>query len=256
MRQIVFISALLLSIAAPSLAQEQLIVGNSYSGNVKLSSPNNAMYLTLLEGQWTLASLEKTRNNPILSGDYVPIIKGRFVRTDEKNRIIGIISFESGNGSEAGWTTPAFCSRKDTFFLQTEIQNRGAREKKCWGIYPGSLGTPAATASQYIKDFYQYAALNKLIKPLSIIAVQFYRSNSSKYLHAYYYFNPEIEGFPRSGMSTWQKDVVIADAKRVQYLNAKKAWGEQWLSTFETAFAGRVKQQCMSPVSRKNTAAS
>ena len=241
MRLAIVIAAILLSVATPSLAQEQLTVGNTYSGNIKLSSPNNGVYLTLPEGQWVLASLENARNNPINTGDYVPAINGRFVRTDEKKRITGIVSFESGNGAKAGWTTPSICSRKDAFFLQAEVQNRSAREKKCWGIYPGSLGTPAATASQYVKDFYQYAALNKLIKPLSIIAVQFYRSNSSKYLHAYYFFNPEVEGFPRSAMSTWQKDIVIADDKRVQYLNSKKAWGEQWLPTFEAAFNGRPK---------------
>lgn len=241
MRQAIIIAAIFLSIATPSLAQEQLIVGNSYSGNIKLSSPNNGVYLTLPEGQWVLASLQHSRNNPINTGDYVPAIFGRFVRTDEKKRITGIVGFESGNGSRAGWATPAFCSRKDTFFIQTEIQNRGAREKKCWGVYPSSMGYPAATASQYIRDFHQYAAINKLLKPRSMIVAHFYRSDSNKYLHASYYFNPEIDGFPKSAISTWQKDVVIADAKRVQYLNSKKAWSEQWLPTFEAAFNGRVK---------------
>jgi len=241
MRQVIIIAAILLSVATPSLAQEQLIVGNSYAGNIKLSSPDNGVYLTLPEGNWILAALDNVRSSPINTGNSLPVINGRFVRTDEKKRITGLVSFESGNGASTGWTTPAFCSRKDTFFLQAEIQNRGAREKKCWGVYPSAIGQPAANSAQYIRDFHQYAAINKLLKPRTMITVQFYRSSSSKYLHAYYYFNPEIDGFPRSAMSTWQKDVVIADAKRVQYLNSKKAWGEQWLPTFEAAFAGRVK---------------
>lgn len=241
MRQVLLIATILAFLAAPSLAQEQLIVGNTYSGNIKLSSPDNGLYLALPEGQWVLASLEYSRNNPINTGDYVPVINGRFVRTDDKKRITEIVGFESGNGSKAGWATPSFCTRKDTYFIKTEIQNRGPREKKCWGVYPSSIGQPSASASQYIRDFHQYAAINKLVKPLSMITVQFYRSSQSKYLHALYMYNPEIDGLPRAAASTWQKDVVIADAKRVGYLDSKKAWGEQWLPTFEAAFAGRFK---------------
>lgn len=241
MRQIFFALAFLLSAAVPSLAQEQLKVGNTYSGNIKLSSPNNGVYLTLPEGPWTLASLEHTRNNPINSGDYVPIIRGRFVRTDTKKLITGVVSFDSGNGSNSGWVTPSFCSRKDAFFISTDIQNRGRREKTCWGVYPTSMGYPAANAAQYVRDFHQYAASNKLVKPLSMVVVHFSRSSREKYLYTSYMFNPEVEGFPRSAMSTWQKDVVIADDKRVQYLDAKKAWGEQWQPTFEAAFSGRPK---------------
>lgn len=241
MRQAIVFAAFFLSIATPSLAQEQLIVGNSYSGNIKLSSPNNGVYLTLPEGNWILAALENVRSSPINTGNSHPVIFGRFVRTDEKKLITGIVGFESGNGANSGWTTPNFCSRKDTFFIQTEIQNRGAREKKSWGVYPSSMGYPAANASQYIRDFHQYATINKLQKPRSMITVQFYRSSSSKYLHAFYFFNPEADGFPKSASTTWQKDIVIADAKRVQYLNSKKAWGEQWLPTFEAAFYGRPK---------------
>ena len=53
MRQILLIAAFLLCIAAPTLAQEQLIVGNSYSGSVKLSSPNGGLYLALPDGTWS-----------------------------------------------------------------------------------------------------------------------------------------------------------------------------------------------------------
>ena len=74
-----------------------------------------------------------------------------------------------------------------------------------------------------------------------MVVVQFFRSSREKYLHSIHYFNPELDGFPRSAASTWQKDVVIADAKRVQYLNGRKAWGEQWFPTFEAAYRGRPK---------------
>lgn len=225
----------------PSHAQDQLKVGNTYTGHVKLSAPNNGVYLPLPEGTWVLAALQNTQNNPINTSDYVPLIYGRFVRTDEKQRIIGIVSFESGNGSKSGWVTPAFCYRKDTFFIETEIQTRWQREKKCWGVYPNAISYPTAKAPQYVRDFHQYAAINKLEKPLSMITVHFYRSSLDKYLLARYMFNPEVEGFPRSTVSTRQKDVVIADAKRVQYLNAKKAWGEQWLPIFEAAYNDRRK---------------
>jgi hypothetical protein len=241
MRQVFFVVAFLLSAAVPSLAQEQLKVGNTYSGNIKLSSPDNGVYLTLPEGQWVLASLEHTRNNPINTGDYVPIIQGRFVRTDAKNRITGVVSFESGNGSKGGWTTPTLCSRKDAFFVHAEVQNRGRREKTCWGVYPSAIGQPTANSSQYVRDFHQYAAAHKLLKPQSTITVHFYRSSLNKFLHALYFFNPEADGLPRSAMSTWQKDIVIADAKKVGYLNSKKAWGEQWLPAVEAAFNGRPR---------------
>ena len=249
MLYVIIIAAMLLSTAVPSLAQEQLIVGNSYSGSIKLSSPNNGVYLALPEGQWVLAALENTRNNPINSGGYVPIVKGRFLQIDDRKHIIGIVGFESGNGSESGWVTPSFCSRKDTFFIQTEIQNRSAREKKCWGVYPDGMGFPAATASQYVRDFHQYLSTNGIQRPQSMVVVQFYRSSRDKYLIALHNFNPEVDGFPRSAMSTWQKDIVIADTKRVQYLNGRKSWGEQWLPTFEAAFNGRpISQPKATPV--------
>ena len=50
MRRVLLIAAILVAAAAPSLAQEQLKVGNTYSGNIKLSAPDNGVYLALPEG--------------------------------------------------------------------------------------------------------------------------------------------------------------------------------------------------------------
>ena len=82
MRQAIVFAAFLLSIATPSLAQEQLIVGNSYSGNVKLSAPNDGVSLSLPEGSWLLVSLEHSRSNGINGLGTAPVIKGRLLRTD------------------------------------------------------------------------------------------------------------------------------------------------------------------------------
>jgi hypothetical protein len=227
---------LLLMFVSPSVAQEALTVGNSYSGHVKLSSSNSGLYLALPPGAWVLTSLEEARgiaqNSPMLSGALVSI--------NDQNRITGVVSFTAGNDSVGGWAKVDYCSRKDTFFLSAQAQRHG-REMRCWGVQPTALSVPSANAAKYVRDSYQWVAKNGLEVPPTMIAVDIYRSNGAKYLHATYFRNPEIEGFPRSTTNPWQKDVVVGDPKRLSYMQAAKEWGEQWQPTFDAALAGRPK---------------
>ena len=225
MRHVLLIAAILLSIAAPSFAQEQLVVGNSYSGSVKLSSSNSGLYLALPEGNWTLASFEKTLSSGLYDS-VVPMMYGRLVSIDDQKRVVGVVSFgignDSGRGGGGGWARPAYCFNKSLFFLHAEVQRRGDRETKCWGITTTGMASPTATASNYVKEFYQYVSLNGLKLPQTAIILSIYRSSGPKFLQAIYYRNPELDGFPRSGTAVWQKDVVVGDPKRLAYLVFRK----------------------------------
>ena len=240
MRQIFLIAAFLLSVAAPSLAQEQLVVGNSYSGNIKLSSSNGGIYLPLLEGTWVLTSLEKLGSKLNEAGS-VPMLGGSLVAIDDQKRVTGIMVFYSGNDSAGGWQPQPLCYRKDLFFVHTEVQRRGNRETRCWAVSAASMAAPTATAPNSIRDYYQYVHKNDFKLPQTTINVTIIRSSSAKFLQATYYRNPELDGFPRAATTAWQKDVVVGDAKRLKYLEDVKAWGEQWQPTFDAAFAGRPK---------------
>lgn len=240
MRQAIIIAAILLSIATPSLGQEQLIVGNSYSGNIKLSSSNSGIYLTLPEGTWILTSLEKTFSNP----NPAPLINGRLVSIDSQKRVVGAVSFSAGNDANGGWVVPSYCNRKDIFFLAAP-DKRGGREIRCWGVNHIGM-TLGSNAGKYVTDFYQWVAKNTVGMPKTMIAVDFYRASGAKYMHAEYFRNPELDGFPPPQVSAWResewhKDRVVGDPKRLSYLESVKIWGEQWQPTFEAAFAGRPK---------------
>jgi hypothetical protein len=236
MRQVLFVAAILLSTAVPSFAQEQLKIGNTYSGNIKLSSPNNGIYLALPEGTWTLVSTEERHGTNFAS----PLLDGIMISTDKKKRVLGVVSFTAGNDSIGGWQKASYCSRKDLFFLHAEVIRHG-RGMDCWGVRAIGTATPSAKAASYVHEFYQWAAKNGIKAPQTMIVVDIYRSSGAKYLHAMYFRNPEIAGFPRAGTAVWQKDVVVGDQKRLKYLEGAKAWGEQWQPTFEAAFAGRPK---------------
>lgn len=235
MRQVVLVAFLLMALTAPSLAQEQLKVGNSYSGNIKLSSSNSGIYLPLPEGNWVLTSLEERRDR--IQG--YPLLDGRLVSIDDKKRLLGVVSFTAGNDANGGWQGEPYCSRNDLFFLHAEVQRRG-RGMHCWGVRPVAM-VPSATAAKFVRDSYQWVANNGSKLPQTMIAVDIYRSSGAKYLYAGYFRNPEVGGFPRSPTSAWQKDIVVGDQKRLKYLEDAKAWGEQWQPTFEAALAGRVK---------------
>ena len=250
MLYVIIIAAMLLSTAVPSLAQERLIVGNSYSGNVKLSSPNNGIYLALPEGTWILTSLEETRTNPGNS----PFINGRLVSMDDQKRVLGAASFSAGNmtNSNSRWNVPSFCDRKDIFFLAAPDKMSG-RKIRCWGVNHIGM-TPGSKDGKYVTDFYQWVAKNTVGMPKTMIAVDFYRASEAKYLHTRYFRNPELDGFPHPHVSAWResewhKDSVVGDQKRLSYLEGVKAWGEQWLPTFEAAFNGRpISQPKATPV--------
>ena len=149
MRQLFIIAAILLSIATPGLAQEQLIVGNSYSGNIKLYSQNGGIYLALPEGDWILASYEEGLSKAQV-GSVVPMKHGRLVSTDDQKRVVGVVSFSVGNASGPsgeGWNAPEYCSRKYLFFLDAKVQRRGQHEASCFGVNGTALVAPSATAA-------------------------------------------------------------------------------------------------------------
>ena len=239
MRQVFFALAFVVSAAVPSLAQEQLKVGNTYSGNIKLSSSNSGIYLALPEGSWILTSLEETRDRNVNA----PMISGRLVSLLNK-KVKGAVSFTAGNDSSGGWLVPTYCDRKDIYFLSAPDKRRG-REIRCWGINHIGM-TPGSTASKPVTDFYQWVAKNTDGMPKTMIAVETYRASGAKYLYAAYYRNPEIDGFPPPAESAcraseWHKDRVVGDPKRLAYLEKVKTWGDQWQPTFEAAFNGRPK---------------
>lgn len=251
MRQLVIIATILLSVTTPSLAQEQLKVGDSYSGNIKLSSPNGGIYLALPEGTWVLTSLEAYRDQNVNA----PMLRGRLVSLNEK-QVTGAVSFTAGNDSTGGWLVPNYCSRKDIFFVTAPDKRRG-KEIRCWGVNHIGM-TPGSNASKSATDFYQWIAKNTVGMPKTMIAVEYYRASGAKYIYAEYFRNPEMDGFPPPEVSTWResewhKDRVVGDQKRLQYLEGVKAWGEKWLPIVEAAFNGRpINQRESSPVAPPN----
>lgn len=228
----IIIIAILLLPATPGGAQEQLIVGNSYSGNIKLSSSNSGIYLPLPEGTWILAALTRTTDKYY----GVPMIYGRFASLDEK-RVKAVVSFASGNDNNAGWLVPPYCDRKDTFFLYAPDKRKG-REIRCWGVNNSTMSL-AETSPAYITSFFEWIAQNGLTTPKTMITVDLIRASGPKFLHATYFQNPEVDGFPPLAATAWQKDKVAGAPKRLRYLEDVKKWGEQWLPRFESAFAGQ-----------------
>lgn len=236
MRQVVLVATILAFLAAPSLAQEQLKVGNSYSGTIKLSSSNSGIYLALPEGTWVLVSTRERRGTNLNS----PLLDGLLISTDQNKRVLGVVSFTAGNDSSGGWEKNDYCYRKDLFYLHSEVLRRG-RGMHCWGVRATATATPSANAADYVREFYQWTAKNGIQPPPTMIVVDIYRSSGAKLLFGAYYRNPEVDGFPRTGTAVWQKDVVTGDQKRLKYLEGVKEWGEQWQPTFEAGLAGRPK---------------
>ena len=152
MRQILLIAAMFLSTATPSFAQELLKVGNSYSGNVNLSSSTNRIYLALPEGTWVLTSFEQTRDK----NQGYPLTYGRLVSTDSQKRVVGTVAFTVGNDASGGWEVPNFCNRKDIIFHETPDKQRRGREIRCWGVHSTGMAQPSATAANYVREYYQW----------------------------------------------------------------------------------------------------
>ena len=172
--------------------------------------------------------------------------------TDDQKRVVGVVSFSVGNASGPsgeGWNAPEYCSRKYLFFLDAKVQRRGQHEASCFGVNGTALVAPSATAANYVREFYQYVAKNGLKLPGTAIIITIIRTSGAKFLNVDYARNPEIDGFPLSAASVWQKDNVVGDVKRLKYLEDAKAWGKQWLPTFEAAFNGRpISQPKATPV--------
>lgn len=236
MRQFFLIIAIFLFSVVPSFAQEQLKIGNTYSGHIKLSDSNSGIYLALPKGTWTLVSTRERQGTYFAS----PLLDGLMISTDEKNRVLGVVSFTAGNDSIDGWQKAAYCDRQDLFFLHAKVIRHG-RGMDCWGVRAIGTAAPSAHAATYVREFYQWASKKGIKSPRTMIIVDVYRSSGAKYLHAGYFRNPEIDGFPSAGTAVWQKDIVVGDKKRLHYLENVKAWAEQWQSTFEAAFAGQPK---------------
>jgi hypothetical protein len=205
---------------AGSLADE-IKVESIHSGVIRLGRVN----LPLPDGEWVVTAVDEYKNkqNSLLA----QVEMASFVNGKTLSGYIVVNVNEDISGS--GWDVHKFCSRTDVYYLMRgpDVPN----DQTCWGVNHYVFEKTSTYKPAQGSNIQAYVARRGQVMPGTLINTLFRFANRNNFLTYQLYANPTLAGFTdESGKwadSSWHKDLVAADPKKVEFLERVKAQSAQ-----------------------------
>jgi hypothetical protein len=206
MRSLLLCVMLSWSAAASAASLHEQHVGTPVAKQFQLGP----IVYALPEGQWVLAAKHEW------TGTMANVLQGM--------RFGGVVLFELRGGRVAravwawtniepvigtrGWTPNNDpCKPRDGILLHRDL-SKNYQDQYCFQISRG--GPFMANAKNWLRDARQWLADNRVEVPGALLYVHFAKIDLSFQSHAYYYFNPELEGMASSveSLTKWADEMA------------------------------------------------
>lgn len=189
-------------------------VGNVVENEVSIGSDK----FPLPPGKFTVALYKKWL-------DFKNVI---LIQTDEETGVIKwkIKLTATGNTDQknSSWVPSKMCDQTDSYFLKA---NKGKPRFACWMVghstgdaedivrlsisnnffsFNQTMKHKIRADQSLIRKSKDYENANNIISPSIFVVSRNHYGNKSKYYEAEYYFNPEIDGIPKSKNLEWDRN--------------------------------------------------
>jgi len=209
-----------------------LTVGSTYQNSIVVGYKGLSMPLP--EGDWKLISYDVSGNNSHapFGGGYLVNVKYGVVQ--------GLVGFKASlTTGNRGYILSSYCEEKD-FLHIVKNSNYAGREQDCWGIDHVAMRV-GENADPEVEQSWAYMTDNKMKIPNNMIDVTYRRTSKTRFLQAYYLFNPELEGISSVKRKTWEesdwnKTRIHLDKTKVAYVEKIKRWGAEWYHKVNAMF--------------------
>ncbi|MEJ0070078.1 MAG: hypothetical protein WDO24_16680 [Pseudomonadota bacterium] len=216
------------------------IYGKSYSGTLNFFG----IVMPLPVGEWTLIARVPEAQTPA-----TPETEAVALAKTDGDKLIGLIVFRGNlplNPSTTGFRADVFCDRTDLLYANT-AQNENLGPQDCVVVNYGiTAAWDAPNTLPVYKTINGELKLKKVAVPRVVVFSYFRLASKRTLLQAWYYFNPEIEGFPPAVAGTeaqvWSKYKLPDEPKRQAYVQRVTDWTERWSKLVHTAAEGKLKE--------------
>ena len=240
MRRFMWFSVLLsaLTIATSVGAQDKLTLNQTYRDVIHLDFSSGLTQIPLPPGEWVLAGHEEYRSSLNTS-----MVRGYLARKESKT-LTGLIYFSINiEMSDGTWSQSSFCERENVIFME-KIRNYSG-DVDCWALNHRTM--TSKTTRQAVVQLRDYLKRRKIEMPITMIVVQYRKTDNSKQVSLNYYFNPEFEGFSPPKQASWRandwhRDRIYLDPEKVAYVDRLKLWGREWKRNVDAGFEGELEK--------------
>jgi hypothetical protein len=211
--------------ASSHVVVAQVAVGSTVGQTIDMGSRS----VPLPQGRWTVVSEEgadsraKVRRVVIAELEHNVLSRWMYVATSVEN-------------NRDGWKrNKSVCDRKNAHFAYSDSNNTD-KDIECWIVnhYGMTMGNDPHQA--WI-SFYRWSDTQG--RPNTAVGLEYYFVKNGDFLLVGFYANPVIDGFPDTPTGEWRgnpwhPDIASKDPKRLAYLKALKAMGDQYFGQLRT----------------------
>jgi hypothetical protein len=184
----------------------------------------------LPQGKWTVVALENSSDRQIRVR--------RVMLAELEHNVLSRWMYVATNldDNRGGWgRNKNICDRKNAHFAYSD-SNNSDKSIECWEVNHSGM-TMGNDPHQAVINFYRWS--DTLGRPNTAVGLRYYFVKNGDYLTVEFYVNPVIDGFPDTPTAEWRgnpwhPDVASKDPKRLAYLRALKAMGEQYFAQLRT----------------------
>lgn len=191
----------------------------------------NDKSIPLPQGKWTVVSVQSHRsstNNPI----------SRLFLADANDRVLSRWIYVATNAeyNRGGWKRDQeICDRKNVHYGYSDSVHN-PNEAECWIVNHWGM-TLGRNPSQTAIDFYRWS--DGLHRPNTSVGVAYFFAKRGDFFNLEVQYNPVVDGFRDTSSAIWRgnpwhADVASKDPKKLEYLRALKAMGEQYFQQLKT----------------------
>ena len=183
-----------------------MVLGLLLSVNVYATPKFSAKVGDIVENE---VSFGKRNKFPLPPGEFtVAVIKKwnefrevMLQQVDEKTGTVrwAITIFATGNTQWGWWNPSDFCKRTDVYFIKVK---KGNKKFACWMVNHSRSDIGAEIG--FWKLVRDYEISNNIVSPDIYVYSQYAYAKGSKLYGISYFYNPELDGVPKSKQLDWE----------------------------------------------------
>lgn len=163
------------------------------------------------------------------------------MRRDKLSRAVLVQASTRADQSETGFRRSAQCARTALLYAKT-ISNEEFGRQDCWTINHNLSTQSEREAPPIIRAAIGELELRGVKYPLVLLSAFFRLADQQSFLHAVYYFNPELDGITTKPAlweeSDWNRNAIHQYPEKIAYVEKLRVWAEAWHPAVRDGFQG------------------
>jgi hypothetical protein len=163
------------------------------------------------------------------------------MRRDKLSRAVLVQASTQADQSATGFRRSAQCARTALLYAKT-ISNEAFGRQDCWTINHNLSTQSEREAPPIIGAAIGELELRGVKYPPVLLSAFFRLADRQSFLHAVYYFNPELDGITTKPAlweeSDWNRNSIHQHPEKIAYVEKLRAWAEAWHPAVSDGFQG------------------